>query len=258
MALVADVSTPAGPVTVASTHLENRGSPKCRRYELEELLNELKSVTNQPLVVAGDFNTTNEEARRPYFIHVLYWYIKNQFELSTLIANIGTNVGMFFLDLPFPIPAPIPATVQLFNQAREWRNPAGIGSAERQFFRKVIEKFQFDDGAVIDTRGKQPLNPRGSTRILSNSNQTTPMGYKPTYCFQRNYKHLFCMKLDWILVKGNLSPATRASKKCKVCPDNTWAPTNPRTLYYSMLAGQVSDHAAITTDLILPEDTDLP
>ncbi len=256
MAVVAYIETPKGLVTVASTHLENRGNPKCRRAELHDLLTALKAIQDRPVIVAGDLNTTNEEARRPYFVHVLYWYIKNQLELSTLAAQIGTNVGLFFIGLPFPVPNPIPGTVQLINQAREWRNPAGIGSAERKLFRKELQQFQFDDGHVFDLRGTPSLNQRGSTRLLANSNQSTPIGYKPTYCFERNFGHLFCMKLDWIFVKNNVRPSD-LHRKCKTCPDNTWAPTNPRTLYQSMLLGGLSDHAAITTDLIVPQEPEL-
>jgi endonuclease/exonuclease/phosphatase family metal-dependent hydrolase len=248
MALMADVYTPAGPVKVISTHLENRGSPKCRRSELQDILDAIKDETDKPIVLAGDLNTTNEEARRPYFRHFAFWYLKNQFELSTLIANIGTSAGVFFLDLPFPVPTPIPATVQLINQAREWRNPPGIGSAERKLFRKQLQNFRFSDGTVFDTRGTPSANKKRSKRLLANSNQTTPIGYKPTYCFERNYKHLFCMKLDWIFVKNDLTK----SERCHSCPTNDWAPTNPRTLYQSMLLGGLSDHAAITTDLIVP------
>ncbi|MDJ0626585.1 MAG: endonuclease/exonuclease/phosphatase family protein [Candidatus Caenarcaniphilales bacterium] len=248
MALIADVQTPEGKVTVVSTHLENRGHPKCRRLEIAELVNHLKSVQN-PLVIAGDLNTTNEEARRPYFRHTLYWYIINQFELSTLVTSIATRAGLILLDLP--IPNPIPTVVQIINQSREWRNPPGLGTRERKLFRRVIHNFSFDDGTVFDTRGSKEFNQKNSKRLLSNSNQTTPIGYRPTFCFARSYKKIFCMKLDWIFVKGNLSYCGRKKKNCRYA-NNSWAPTNPRTLFASSLLGTLSNHAAITTDLILP------
>ncbi len=252
MALIADIETPAGFITFISTHLENRGSPKCRRAQVQDILEEVKSITDRPIVIGGDLNTTQEEARRPYFRHAVYWYIKNQFELSTLAASLATGTGLYFLDLGFPILNPIPALVQFVNQMREWRNPPGIGSAERKLFRKVIQKFRFDDGTVFDTRGEKALNQRKSKRFLSDSNQTTPIGYKPTYCFQRNYKKLFCMKLDWIFVKANLNAQTR-KRKNRHLANNAWAPSNPRTLFYSTFLAGLSDHAAITTDLLLPE-----
>ena len=57
------------------------------------------------------------------------------------------------------------------------------------------------------------------------------------------------MKLDWIFVKGNL---TSFNKDAKDNANNDWAPTNPRTVFDSILAADLSNHAAVTTDLILP------
>ncbi|HEY9886134.1 MAG TPA: hypothetical protein V6C96_02625, partial [Vampirovibrionales bacterium] len=244
-----EVETPKGDVTVVSTHLENRGNPKCRRLELAQLTNYLHDIKT-PLVIAGDLNTTNEEARRPYFRHAVYWYVKNQLELSTLAANIGSNIGLAFIDVPF-LPSPIPSIVQLTNQVREWRNPPGLGSAERKLFKRVVKNYSFDDGTVFDIRGSNGFNQRNSSRLLANSNQSTPIGYKPTYCFRRNYKHVFCMKLDWIFVKNNLTHCSR--EYSSQFADNSWAPTNPRTLFDSTVLGGLSDHAAVTSDLIIPE-----
>ncbi len=252
MALIADIATPAGAITFISTHLENRGSPKCRREQIQDILQEVKNRTDRPVVIAGDLNTTQEEARRPYFRHAVYWYIKNQFELSTLAASLATGTGLYFLDLGFPVLNPVAGLVQFVNQMREWRNPPGIGSAERKLFRQVIQKFRFEDGTVFDTRGEKTLNQRNTKRFLADSNQTTPIGYKPTYCFQQNYKKLFCMKLDWIFVKANLNNQTRKHKNRHLA-NNAWAPSNPRTLFYSTFLAGLSDHAAITTDLLLPE-----
>ncbi len=248
MALIADIDTPAGKVTVASTHLENRGNPKCRRGELTDLLNHLKKVTGQPVVIAGDMNTTHEEARRPYFRHAVYYYIKKRLHPPMLAAGIASSVGLFFADAPIPL-NPIPTLVQIASDSYEWRNPSTLFSAERKLFRQVIDKFRFDDGGVIDTRGIPEFNRQLSDRYMSDSSESTKIGYKPTYCFARNYKHVFCMKLDWIFVKGNL---TRFNKDAKDNANNDWAPTNPRTVFDSILAADLSNHAAVTTDLILP------
>ncbi|MDX1918797.1 MAG: endonuclease/exonuclease/phosphatase family protein [Candidatus Caenarcaniphilales bacterium] len=247
MAVVADVHSPHGVVTVVSTHLENRGNAKCRRAQLEEIFTSLKSLSGHPVVVAGDMNTTNEEARRPYLRYVAYWFIKNQLEIPTLVANILTTTGSFFVG--FPIPA-VPALVNFVDQIRKWRNPPGLLSEERKFFRNVVQRFEFDDGTVFDTRGSYENNHQGSHRLLANSNQATPIGYKPTYCFERNYKHIFCMKLDWIFVKTNITRYHR--HHCELF-DDTWSPYNPRTLYALSAIGEISEHGAITTDLKVPQ-----
>ena len=254
MALMADLDTPEGKITFTSTHIENRGNEKCRRAELKDLLLELKETTPdfQPVVIGGDMNTTSEEARRPYFRHVVYWYIKNQFDPPVLAANMLSWAGTLGFIKIFPdFPLPIPGTVQFLNQIRKWRNPPGLLTRERKFFRETLEDFVFYDQTVFDTRGEPIFNWRNSTRMLSNSNETTPIGYKPTYCFTRNYKKIFCMKLDWIFVKNNLDWQTRQATT-KDYADNSWVPTNPRSLYELSVASSLSDHGAITTDLILP------
>ncbi|MDX1919615.1 MAG: hypothetical protein SFU25_02645, partial [Candidatus Caenarcaniphilales bacterium] len=252
MAVIADIKTPQGEITIATTHLENRGSPKCRRFELAQLTNFLRdNYSENPLAITGDMNTTNEEARRPYFRHAIAWYIKNQLELSTLIAQSITTPALFIFDIPSPVP--IPATVQILNQAREWRNPPGLGSAERKLFKRVIHNFSFEDGTVFDTRGNSTLNDENSSKFLSDSNESTPLGYRPTYCFQRNYKHLFCMKLDWIFVKNKL---THCSRKHSFKADNAWAPHYPRTLMIPTTLSGITDHAYISADLIIPSQAE--
>jgi endonuclease/exonuclease/phosphatase family metal-dependent hydrolase len=48
-------------LTIAATHLENRTRPKVRRQQMEELLNEVRETRN-PVVVAGDLNTTGSDS----------------------------------------------------------------------------------------------------------------------------------------------------------------------------------------------------
>lgn len=259
MALMADLETPEGKITFTSTHIENRGNEKCRRAELKDLLLELKETTPdfQPVVIGGDMNTTSEEARRPYFRHAVYWYIRNQFDPPVFAANVLSWIGTVGLVKAFQdFPIPLPGTVQFLNQLRKWRNPPGMLTREKKFFRETLEDFVFYDQTVFDTRGQPTFNWRNSTRMLSNSNETTPIGYKPTYCFTRNYKEIFCMKLDWIFVKNNLDWQTREATT-KDYADNSWAPTNPRSLYELSVTSSLSDHGAITTDLMLPSSNEL-
>ena len=62
MALVADILLPNQQViTVVGTHLENRCVPGCRYKQFDFLLNRLRSIKN-PLILAGDFNTTGTDA----------------------------------------------------------------------------------------------------------------------------------------------------------------------------------------------------
>jgi endonuclease/exonuclease/phosphatase family metal-dependent hydrolase len=63
MALIAEISVPdlpTGQATIVATHLENKCAPACRRRQMEALLANLKS-DNNPMVLAGDLNTTGRD-----------------------------------------------------------------------------------------------------------------------------------------------------------------------------------------------------
>lgn len=60
MAIVAEVATAAGPVTLASVHLENRTDPLGRRDQMRVLLDAIDP--GAPAVIAGDLNTSTIDA----------------------------------------------------------------------------------------------------------------------------------------------------------------------------------------------------
>ena len=240
MALISDILTPEGKITFVSTHLENRGNQKCRQEEMKDLLYSLASV-KYPVIIGGDFNTSNEEARRPYIRYGAYWWIRNNLQISSVLSNVFVQGLSLVYQSAFLNILPITSSVQFLNTLREWRNPHGPGSRERRMLENIIKRFAFKDGKRIDTRGTRRSNKEKSRRIFANSNQVAKFGYKPTYCFQRNYKKLFCMKLDWLLVKGDFQGF------------ENWAPKNPRTMLTLPFASGISDHAIITADLTYPE-----
>ncbi|MEW5979172.1 MAG: endonuclease/exonuclease/phosphatase family protein [Acidobacteriota bacterium] len=56
MALLVDVHTPQGPLTVVTAHLEVVGTPACRARQMKAIMESLSTVSN-PVILAGDFNT---------------------------------------------------------------------------------------------------------------------------------------------------------------------------------------------------------
>src|SRR5580765_1717994 len=64
-------NAPGGTITVAATHLENRTKPKTRRRQLEELLKEVHALRN-PVVVAGDMNTTGSNSTPTNVAYMMY------------------------------------------------------------------------------------------------------------------------------------------------------------------------------------------
>ncbi len=65
--LIATIDVPELPekkVTIVAAHLENRTTPKGRTKQAEELLDLIRPIRN-PVIVAGDMNTTGARARSP-------------------------------------------------------------------------------------------------------------------------------------------------------------------------------------------------
>jgi endonuclease/exonuclease/phosphatase family metal-dependent hydrolase len=60
MAVVAELDTAVGPVSLACTHLENRTSPEGRRDQMRTVLDALPP--QQPAIVGGDLNTSTVDA----------------------------------------------------------------------------------------------------------------------------------------------------------------------------------------------------
>jgi endonuclease/exonuclease/phosphatase family metal-dependent hydrolase len=56
MALIAEIETAAGPLTVASVHLENRTTPEGRREQMRAVLDAVAAAPRA--VIAGDLNTS--------------------------------------------------------------------------------------------------------------------------------------------------------------------------------------------------------
>jgi endonuclease/exonuclease/phosphatase family metal-dependent hydrolase len=72
--LYVDLDVPEAPghrVTIACTHLENRAAPKVRRQQMEQLLNEVRETTN-PVIIAGDMNTTGSNSTPTSIENMLY------------------------------------------------------------------------------------------------------------------------------------------------------------------------------------------
>lgn len=237
IALVADVEIPEykQPVTIIATHLENRVVPHYRYEQIKVLLNEIKNIQN-PVILAGDFNTTasdgsptsiKRELRKrledPQFIakQIIYYAIPYSFAVSTADA--------------------------VSSALRIYKNPAVINipvvspNKERKLF-LTLQNFKFNDGAKFDFSGNKYKSSNGRSYLLANSNQRDLRGFTPTFIFQRP---LFIgkYKLDWIFVKPL---------------KNELSPFYGRTLLEMNYAFDKlpSDHSPITVDLPLNPPAD--
>ena len=96
--LYVDLDVPEAPghvVTVACTHLENRAKPKIRRQQMAELLNHVRDSAN-PVIVAGDMNTTGSDSTPTSVENMLYKRYGSVDFWTTKGVQWATGVGMIY------------------------------------------------------------------------------------------------------------------------------------------------------------------
>jgi endonuclease/exonuclease/phosphatase family metal-dependent hydrolase len=186
---------PEGKVSIINIHLEIKASPEQRADQMKEILHYIKGINN-PVVVAGDFNSTNRTAESTS----IYKFIKGvMFDTSTwlsvatsalipgsgFILNLARNGIDFIRNLLNPLVRNIPLLSE---------NPS------YDLFQYIAE-FKFDDGGVFDLRGSK-WRSTGQTSKLSNANEKAPIGWHSTFKTPRTLLVFGIERLDWIFVKG--------------------------------------------------------
>jgi endonuclease/exonuclease/phosphatase family metal-dependent hydrolase len=245
MALIADISVPelpTGQATVVATHLENKCTPACRKLQMTALLDQLRTVQN-PVILAGDFNTTSRDNTPTS--------IRN--EIMKRITDYQFWIGQaisWFNPLGFAKLALYPLHYfHGYNDPTAYHLPIVWDNRERPLF-SYIENFRFDDGRSFDLRGRKKLTDPQRARTLADSNQRQWKGFVPTYSFARDYGGVVGrFKLDWILVKPFTTNPRQSNQPLK------FAPTYPTTMQElnSAPPDRISDHPPITVDLPLTE-----
>ena len=245
MALIADISVPemaTGKVTIVATHLENKCPPACRRKQMAALLANLKGDRN-PLIMAGDFNTTSSN-NTPTSIRneIMSRVTDYKFWIGQAVSYFHP-LGMFKFTL-------VPLRYfHGYNDPTAFHLPVLWDNEERPLFR-TVERFRFSDGNSFDFRGRadRTAPPRG--RTLADSNQRASKGFVPTYAFNRDFAGLVGrFKLDWIVVKPFIQNPRGKDQSYRFAPQ---FPMTMRELNESVI-DRISDHAPMTVDLPLVE-----
>lgn len=249
MALIVDLSVPAlpsGKLTVVSVHLENKCPPACRQSQIRALLNAIRETDN-PVVLAGDLNTSGHDATPTSIRNEIMKRVSDyRFWISQAIS--------WFSPVGFQQYAMFP--LRYFHQRLDptvrhfpfiWEN------RERGLF-QAVEKFRFNDGYVFDFRGSTERTLNKKQRTLANSNQRGPKGFVSTYAFERNFGGwVGNFKLDWFFVK----PFIRDPRKLE--QSYRFAPHFPITMQElnQAVEDRISDHPPMTVDLPLTEPATL-
>lgn len=243
LAEIADERFPAGRVTIAATHLENRTKPANRVKQLEELLETLKEIRH-PIILAGDMNTSTEDLTPTSLRRELIKRFGNpRFWLQRGI-KYALGFGLFEDALLSAVSFgrtqadPTVKHIPFFSP-----NPG------EKFFAK-LKKFRFSDDGAFDFRGDETRSFGGKSETLANSNQRAGKGFITTYRVERPIKFIGKYKLDWIFVKpvGLTDPSDRKQSYL-------FAPHFGRTLedLNEMLEDRISDHRPLIVDLPLGE-----
>ena len=235
MSLIVELEVPgvSEPVTVVSTHLEDRAKLSCRQQQMGEVVRQVRSIPGL-LLIGGDLNTSGTDGTPTS----LSYEIKKR--VSDPHFWVKQGIQWFTpLGIPFYIGGPL-------NFWKNFHDPTAINipvfapNRARRLFQD-LRQFPFADGSRLDFTGDHTRSGNGRPGTLANSNQRTWKGFHPTFYLERHYWGLGSYRLDWLFVKTAL-PSGGV---------NLFRPSQPQTLSYFNELGKerLSDHRAITVEL---------
>lgn len=249
MALIADISVtdlPTGRATIVATHLENKCPPECRRRQMQALLADVKT-DNNPLVIAGDMNTTSRDNTPTSIRNEIMTRVTDyKFWIGQAVSHFNP-LGIFQYTL-----TPV-RYFHGYNDPTAFHLPILWDNREQPLF-KTLRKFRFADNRAFDFRGEpeRTLPPKG--RTLADSNQRSGKGFVPTYSFTRDYGGLVGrFKLDWFFVKPYIDNPRSKGQSYRFAPH---FPATMRELNESV-EDRISDHPPMTVDLPLTDPANL-
>jgi endonuclease/exonuclease/phosphatase family metal-dependent hydrolase len=243
--LFVDLDVPDAPghrITIACTHLENRTKPKIRRQQMEELLKQVHDTAN-PVIVAGDMNTTGSDATPTSIENMLYKRYGSVDFWTTKGVQWTTGVGMLYGGTKTALKV---TGIQYTIDPTSANIPGASANLERGLFTS-LEKFRFADGKAFDFRGVPERTVNRTSGTLADSNQRQSGGFTPTFAVDLTFGkvRLAKFKLDWFFMKSD-SEQPRGNKGSYL-----FAPAFPRTLVdlNNCPPEPISDHSPMTVDL---------
>jgi hypothetical protein len=214
------------------------------------LLTEVHDLEN-PLIIAGDMNTTGSDSTPTSVENMLYKRYGDVDFWTTKGIQWSTGVGMIYTG------AKAVRNVAGFEYRVDPTSaniPGASPNLERGFFNS-LEKFRFADGKAIDFRGVETRTINGTAGTLADSNQRQSKGFTPTFITELIWgkARVARFKLDWIFVKSNTGDPRDAKGSY------TFEPHFPRTLLdlNNCLPEPISDHSPMTVDLPFREPKEL-
>jgi endonuclease/exonuclease/phosphatase family metal-dependent hydrolase len=221
---------PTGILTVLCPHLEDYARPAGRRKQMDFVLKQIGGISG-PVISAGDLNTLGHDGAPATAKRLLTGYLLNP---------------KFWLREAFYFIAPVPGLSYAFfavNYLKNFHDPTAFSiplflpnHAEPLF--NDVEQFRFEDGGSFNWEGRKHDSYRHKGRTLSDSNERSWKGFRPTFSFRRTYHGTVGeFKIDWMFVKqfDGLQPH-RGKTLCEL---NT------------AVGDRISDHCPVTVELPL-------
>ncbi len=242
MMLLADIEDqeiPRGRLTIVATHLESKTKPKNRVKQLEELLATIEGINN-PVVVAGDMNTSTKDATPTS--------IKREIKKRFGSRKYWLKQGIKFLT---GLSWPNSLLLGGMNEYRKQADPTVRSislvatNPEAKFF-DTLKKFRFSDGGAFDFRGERERSIGSGNSPLANSNQRGGKGFITTFEVERTFGPIGKFKLDWIFVKPQSLTSPYGQNQTYL-----FAPHYGRTLkeLNHSIEDRISDHDPLIVDL---------
>jgi endonuclease/exonuclease/phosphatase family metal-dependent hydrolase len=222
-------------VTVMTAHIENKGSPSCRRGQLKEVLKHIEG-RNNPVIFTGDFNTLGTDGRPTTIQSLLRSKLANPEWLARqVLTRFNPYAGYFF------------TAYDIFKWFKTKDDPTSFFSPEHNFFNIVRDDQSFPDGARFDWRGDSKHSGAGG-HTLANSNARDGKGFVTTSAFERPLMVgpltlIGKYPIDWIFVRSYMTGDN---------PSYKLAPHFPQTLedVRDATLPRLADHAPKT--VLLP------
>lgn len=234
-------NVPHETITVINVHLEIKTTPSQRKRQLEEILENIRHIEN-PLVLAGDFNSSSQDVSATSFLR-----------LSTRTTTNPSNIlsaGLFLANITGVTQVRrIVNSLKNFRDPLAWDIPAILPNKKKSLFGR-LENFRFNDGGAFDFRGDKERSMNGIKGKLSNSNQRHfDKGFTFTFSLPRPIGPIGQDRLDWIFVKSFLTDPTDQNGSYKLAPHFG----ETLNLLNLSVKERFSDHHPITTVIPLEE-----
>lgn len=235
---------PEKTLTIINIHLEIKCSPKGRAAQISEILYAYIKKIKNPVIVAGDFNSSDQDMSPTSSTRVAKNYAKNPTNwLSAAVSYV--------------VPQALIINTSRFasNVTKNFQDPTATNvpiifpNSQRKMF-DTIKNYRFEDGGTFDFRGDENRSINGNRGTLANSNHRDFKGFKTSFSVKQPIGPLIGKeRLDWIFVKSYAKDPKKKTQSYRFAPHfgETLEEMNTSLLM------PVSDHHPLIADLPFEE-----